>query len=226
MKNPEPDDFIDIHNHNITPVTGVFAIDNIMVHEERQPDPDSGIQFSAGIHPWFLTESNFEGLLKKVKSYSEIESVIAIGEAGFDKIKGPTVELQRKAFEEQVKISEEKGKPLFIHNVKGLDELLSVHHKLKPEEKWIVHGFHGKREVARQLLSKGMYLSLWADFVMNRDSTSVIRSIPTDKLFLETDAFQIDIRDIYNKVSDDLTIEVSELRSIIYQNYITVFGNK
>ena len=225
MKNPEPDDFIDIHNHNITPVAGVFAIDNIMVHEARQPESASGIQYSAGIHPWFLTESNFDYLLKKVQTYSDLKSVIAIGEAGFDKIKGPAVELQRRAFEEQVKISEEKGKPLFIHNVKGLDELLSVHQKMKPVEKWIVHGFQGKSEMAGQLLSRGMYLSLWADFVMNRDSASVIRSVPTNRLFLETDAFQIDIRDIYNKVSVYLDLEVGELKSIVYQNYKTVFGN-
>jgi TatD DNase family protein len=224
MNSPEPDDYIDIHNHDVIWISGVFAIDNLMVHEERLPEKTSGIQYSAGIHPWFLTESNFDNLLKKVEGYSEMENVIAIGEAGFDKIKGPAVELQIKAFEEQVIISEEKGKPLFIHNVKGLDELLSVHHRMKPSEKWIVHGFQGKKEVACQLISRGMYLSLWADFVLNRESASVIRSIPANRLFLETDAFQVDIRDIYKKVSVDLNLDVNKLKTIIYQNYKNVFG--
>ena len=89
---------------------------------------------------------------------------IAIGEAGFDKLRGPSPELQRKVFEEQVAISEELKKPVVIHCVRAWDELLAVHKKLKPKMPWLIHGFRGNTELAAQLLSKGMYLSFWFDF--------------------------------------------------------------
>jgi TatD DNase family protein len=221
---PKPDDFIDIHNHDVIPKPGIFSVDNIMAHESRIPDINSGVVYSSGIHPWFLTEENFEYLLRKVEIYSLHPCMIAVGEAGFDRIKGPAIELQRKAFEAQVSIANNTGKPLYIHNVKAWEELLAEHKRLKPETQWIVHGFQGKNELARQLLSKGMYLSLWADFVMNRDSSSLIKAIPLEKLFLETDAFEIDIKDIYDKVSTILQISIEDLKKNMFKNYIDVFG--
>ena len=223
---PKPDDYIDIHNHDFIPKPGIFSVDNIMAHESRVPDLNSGLVYTSGIHPWFLNESNFEYLLEKVDRYSKLPCVIAVGEAGFDKLKGPSIELQKKAFEAQVSIANVTGKPLFIHNVKAWEELLTEHKRLKPETTWIIHGFQGKKELAQQLLSKGLHLSIWADFIMNRDSSIVIKSIPSDRLFLETDAFEVNIKDIYKKVSDVLEIEVTALKGIIYQNYINVFGNK
>jgi TatD DNase family protein len=222
---PGPKDFIDIHNHDVIPKPGIFSIDNIMVHEARVPDKNSGLVYSTGIHPWFLTGANFDFLLEKIESYSKLPFVIAIGEAGFDKLKGPSIELQRKAFEAQVIIANKLGKPLFIHAVKAWDELLFEHKRLKPVTPWIVHGFQGKKTLAEQLLSKGMYLSLWAGFVMNRDSSAIIKSVPAKRLFLETDAFDVDIRNIYEKVSNVLQLTVSELKGIIYQNYLDVFGD-
>lgn len=223
---PKPDDFIDIHNHDVVGRSGIFSIDNIMVHESRTPATGTLQAYSVGIHPWFLNENNYDLLIDRVHHYSGLNNVIALGEAGFDKIKGPRMELQKKAFEIQVRIADNTSKPLFIHNVKAWDELLFEYKTLKPKTKWIIHGFQGKKELAEQLLSKGMYLSLWADFVLNRDSSSVIKSIPREKLFLETDAFDVDIKDIYNKVSADLQIGVSELKALIYSNYMDVFGNE
>jgi len=48
-----------------------------------------------------------------------------------------------------------------------MDELLSEHRKLRPSTPWLVHGFRGKKELAMQLISKGMYLFiLWFDFIV------------------------------------------------------------
>ena len=222
---PKKDDYIDIHNHDVIKRQGVFCVDNIMAHEKRIPDLSSGMVYSIGIHPWFLTEDNFDSFLERVRLCSESSDIIAIGEAGFDKLRGPSMELQRKAFEAQVLIADKTEKPLFIHNVRAFDELMFEYKKLKPRSIWIVHGFQGKKELAQQLLSKGIYLSLWADFVLNRNADSIVKYIPRNRLFLETDAFDVDIRDIYLKVSAILEIQVIELKSIIYNNYRTVFGN-
>jgi TatD DNase family protein len=226
MNQPQPGDFIDIHTHGTTRSNGVFAVQNLMAHEDIIPSAIESVSFSFGIHPWFLAENNFAKQIRLVEEASAIDSVIAIGEAGFDKIKGPSADLQRKAFEEQVMISEIRKKPLFIHCVRGWDELLSVHKMLKPKMAWMVHGYRGNNELAAQLISKGMYLSFWYDFVLGTRSAGLLRYVPPDRIFLETDGADVDIRDIYMKVSVDLNISAEELKSLILLNYITFFNIK
>ena len=55
---------------------------------------------------------------------------------------------------------------MIIHCVRAWDEVLAVHKKLRPKMKWMIHGFRGQARLANQLLSKGMYLSFWFDFVI------------------------------------------------------------
>jgi TatD DNase family protein len=152
--------------------------------------------------------------------------LIAIGEAGFDKLSGPSPELQRKTFEEQVMIAEDFRLPVIIHCVRAWDELLAVYKNLKPKMPWLIHGFRGKKVLAAQLLSKGMYLSFWFDFVLKPESSDLLKSLPVDRIFLETDGADVDIRDIYNKVSDDLDLKVEELKAKILSNFFVFFNLK
>jgi TatD DNase family protein len=224
MNLPQAGDYIDIHTHGADFSEGVFAIRNLMAHEGVSPDDINGMSCSFGIHPWFLDENNFQQQISLVRSAAQINAVIAIGEAGFDRLKGPAPDLQRKAFEEQILISELNKKPLFIHCVRAWDELLASHKKLKPEMPWMVHGFRGNKELAAQLTGRGMYISFWYDFVIRPESSQLIKSISTGRIFLETDGADIDIRDIYNKVCCDLKMTPEELKSLLYSNFITFFN--
>jgi len=226
MNFPDPGDYIDIHNHGATPATGIFTVETLMAHEDREPQNIRGITFSYGIHPWHLDEENHDQLIARVIKISGNPDVAAIGEAGFDRIKGPSSELQQKTFEEQVLISEELRKPVVIHCVRAWDELLKVHKKLKPKKPWLVHGFRGKPDLAQQLVSKGMYLSFWFDFVMRPEVVPLLKSVPKDRFFLETDGSEVDIRDIYNKVSKDFGIEIDLLKDQVYKNFCDFFRTK
>ena len=157
----------------------------------------SGVAYTYGIHPWFLDENNYSRQISTVENAVIHTDIIAIGEAGFDKLRGPSPELQRRIFEKQVILAEKYGKPLIIHCVKAWDELLSVQKELRPQMLWMIHGFRGGVKLAEQLLSKGMYLSVWFDFVLRPESKELIRYIPKDRIFLETDGADVDIRDIY-----------------------------
>jgi len=135
------------------------------------------------------------------------------------------MELQRSAFEEQAVIAGKHNKPLVIHCVKAWDELLASHRNLKPETKWLVHGFRGKKELASQLLSKDMYISLWVDFALRPESAELLRFLPGERIFLETDGADVDIKAIYNKVANDLGYNVKELKSVILSNFFRVFSS-
>jgi TatD DNase family protein len=220
---PQPGDYIDIHVHGGKPSSGIFILESLMAHEDKLAADVSGVAYTYGIHPWFLNETNHKQLLISVENSVNHPNIIAIGEAGFDKLRGPSSELQREVFEEQVGIAESHFKPLIIHCVKAWDELLAAQKKLKPIRPWLVHGFRGNVELASQLLSKGMYLSLWFDFVLRPESGDLLRHLPADRIFLETDGAEVDIRSIYNKVATDLKISVNKLKSIVLSNFDEFF---
>jgi len=224
MNLPQPGEYIDIHTHDAKPAEGIFAVENLMAHENLKPEKISTRAFTAGIHPWHLNENNREQLLEYVRNIAGNPDLIAFGEAGFDKLRGPSIELQKSTFAEQVKIADENQKPLVIHCVRSWDELLSAHKNLKPVKPWLVHGFRGKKELALQLIKRGMYLSFWFDFVLRPESADLLRFLPKERIFLETDGADTDIREIYRKVSVDLAIDVDELKKIIFNNFDMLFG--
>ena len=226
MNHPLPEDFIDIHTHDSVITPGIYAIENLMAHEERTPGDIPGQPCTYGIHPWHLSKDTIDLLTGKVQSVVSSPALVAFGEAGFDKLRGPDIATQTTAFESQVRISEMTRKPLYIHCVRAWDELMPAHKRLKPKMPWLIHGFRGNVELAKQLLSKGMYLSFWFDFVIRSESAALLRSLPVRRIFLETDGSGFDIINIYHKVSDDLGITVEELKGIIYSNYVDFFVHR
>ena len=223
MSFPHQNDFIDIHTHGSVPSPGIFSVETLMAHENRIPQEQVGLAFTSGIHPWYLSVESHDGMLAYVAVTAADRSVIAVGEAGFDKIKGPAMDLQKKTFEEQVLIAEEHKKPVVIHCVRAWEELLAEHKKLKPLTPWLVHGFRGKKELASQLLSKGMFISLWFDFVLRPESAFLLQSLPAERFFLETDGSGVDIGSIYKKVSFDLGLSVDDLKKQIFNNFNHLF---
>jgi TatD DNase family protein len=224
MNLPGPDVFIDIHTHGGTPHEGYFLVDNLMSHENRVPDENGGMTYTIGVHPWFLTKENLDEQISVVSKYSEYPNIIAIGEAGFDKLRGPSLMLQGDAFEKQAIIADKLSKPLFIHCVRYWDELLFEHKKLNPSVPWLVHGFRGKKELGMQLIDRGMYLSFWFDFVLRPESTGLVQNLPKENIFLETDGSGVGIETIYKKVAADLQISVDELKTRIFLNFEKVFA--
>jgi TatD DNase family protein len=225
MNRPKAGDYIDIHNHDSQSHEGVFTLDTLMAHEGRVPVTREGICYSAGIHPWFLTESNQMQLIDIISEIADNKDVIAIGEAGYDKLRGPSLSLQESVFEQQVRISEKYEKPLVIHCVRAWDELLASHKKMKPSMPWMIHGFRGKKELGKQLITRGMYLSFWFDFILRPESAELLKSLPPERIFLETDGSGVSIKDIYGKVAGDMGIGVDELKRIILVNFNKFFSS-
>lgn len=224
MNLPGESDYIDIHVHGGHPQKDIYILESLMAHEGLFPQDIPGTGYTFGIHPWFLTEENHLRYLELTRQMAYNPFVIAIGEAGFDKLKGPSYDLQRKVFLKQVELSESFKKPLIVHCVRAWEELLSVHKEMKPEMPWMIHGFRGKTGLADQLLSKGFYLSFWFDFVLRPESSSLLRAVPQRRMFLETDGADVDIRSIYLKVSEDLHISLIDLKQTIYSNFFQFFN--
>ena len=209
---------IDIHTH-IKPKQPETAIWNCM------PDTlcqfDSGVRYaSIGLHPWFLSQSSFmEDKTALVDALSRKE-IIAIGEAGLDKLCNTDWDLQMDAFLLQAELAAKRNMPLIIHCVKAHNEMMALKRKLNPVNAWIIHGFRGKPELAERYIQAGFYLSIGAKF-----NAASIPSIPLHRMFIETDESPLPVEQTYNQVAEVLSISTDTLMSNMRQNADKVFFN-
>lgn len=133
---------------------------------------------SVGVHPWYADSADFE----KIEALAADPLVAAIGEAGFDRLRGPSADTQRDVFRRQALLASRLSKPLIIHCVKAADMLYEEHRRLRPDVPWIVHGFRGKPQEAEALLKRGIGISLGPRF---NPATAAV--IPVGSLYIETD---------------------------------------
>ena len=168
---------IDIHTHVLPRVPGTA-----LVCIGCGPIPQAhGHFFSAGLHPWDVTgddEYKFHILEETIAN----PLVLAVGECGFDTLKGPSHELQEQAFVRQVRLSEQYAKPMILHVVRDFDSVIRLRRTLKPVQPWLIHGFRGGPEQMNQLYSQGILVS----FGLKHNPES-LKSVPWDRLFVETD---------------------------------------
>lgn len=148
----------DVHTHRRDAQGAVISV---APDEVRRPD----LWYSVGIHPWDTPRYAGEPELMlaavgAVRRAAADPRVLAVGEAGLDKLRGADIGTQLQLFEAQARIAEEVRKPLIMHVVRAADEMLALHRRLRPEQPWIWHGFRGGPQQARQLVSHGIYLSL------------------------------------------------------------------
>ncbi|MDX9930055.1 MAG: TatD family hydrolase [Bacteroidales bacterium] len=222
MPQPLPGDLIDIHTHDSIRAKGVFAVENLMLHEGKIPD-DTADAFSVGIHPWFINRDYRGNEIEWLAAIATDKRIVAVGEAGYDMRRGPSVEIQRELFEIQAELADSVSKPLIIHCVKGWDELLASKRRIKPRMPWIIHGFNGSPEQAAQLTGGNFHLSMWVKSVLNGSLGRVLREVPTERIFLESDGFDETMDTIYLKAAEAVGIDKSALAETIRNNYLRLF---
>lgn len=172
--------------------------------------------FSCGIHPWYSDDSKTQ--LKYLSEIASDTKIIAIGETGLDKIKGPSLDIQISLFKRHIELSEQIKKPLIIHAVKAWEELYHIRKDTQPTQPWIIHGFRGNPQVAEQMSKVGFMFSLGERF--NVDSLAFI---PSQSLFCETDESDIDIRQVYHHIADALNLSVEDFAAQVADNVRRVF---
>lgn len=155
-------DVTDFHTHNPYAAPGTAIINvprEALLHPETFCPAEGGL-YSAGIHPWWTVEADDVVLmLKNLPLLLSRPEVVAVGECGFDALRGASLEEQERVFKAQVAMAEQRQLPVTLHVVRAYDRLLRMVKQLRPTTQWTVHGFRGKPQLARQLLSVGVDLS-------------------------------------------------------------------
>jgi TatD DNase family protein len=180
---------------------------------------------SAGIHPWHIERAKLVQQFFLLEDLCKKENVKAVGEIGLDKSIEIDLDLQTRVFEQQIEIADYHQKPIIIHCVRAFYELITLKKKTKSQVPFIVHGFNKNEMVLEELLKNGFYISLGAALLQaNSKARQVIKFIPKEKLFLETDVKDIPIQDIYLAAAEILKIEIIDLQVIIQNNYNNLFS--
>lgn len=216
--------FIDIHTHTIRIKEDLLQIVNL---DLSQPCPDHGY-YSYGIHPWALNKADFqtESALKLLEERLKLPNVLALGEAGLDKMHKETFEKQIDLFERQIELSEAVQKPMILHDVKSHNEILALRKKHKAKQPWILHGFNGTEQDIQQLTGHGLYLSVGESLLHSeRKIYNSFKFIDLDFLFLETDMSEVGIETIYEQAAKLLDIDVAVLQRRLFANFARLFGH-
>lgn len=144
-----------------------------------------------GVHPHEaedmddITLSLLKGLAKKPK-------VVAIGEIGLDyHYDHSPRDIQRECFRRQIALAKDVDLPIVIHDREANDDVLRI---LKEEKAFdtgvVLHCFSGSVELARQYIKLGAYISIAGPvtFKNARKTVEVVKNIPLEYLFVETDS--------------------------------------
>jgi len=221
--------FVDIHTHNKSidnqKIIKIVNLDLNQCENFRGGIRPVSVFYSAGIHPWDA-DSFDDSNLEKISEICNENDVIAIGESGLDRIHKETFEKQKKIFFEMIEISEKTRKPLIIHSVRTISDIISARKTAKSKMPWIIHGFQGSLESAEQLISHGMFISFGEMLYKNENqAVDVIKHMPSDRLFLETDVSKRDIFEVYERAAAMIGCDLDFLEKTIFDNFAKIFGD-
>lgn len=147
---------------------------------------------TAGVHP-HDAKSCDENTIAKLEEFAEEDCVVAIGECGLDYNRNYSPQdVQRKWFEEQVKLAQKLDMPLFLHERDAHEDMMKILESY-PEmaKKAVVHCFTGTKEEAENYLSLGCYIGVTGWICDERRGQSLqeaVTIIPPEKMMIETDA--------------------------------------
>jgi len=142
-----------------------------------------------GVHPWGADKlpadwyGTLEGFLKR-------RSDAGVGEVGLDKARNVDFARQTEVFHRQLEIAGRLARPLSIHCVRAWSDLLSILKRSLPSKtRFMIHSFQGSQQMLRDFLSIGAYISFsWKSLQRDtEESIALMRSVPLDRLLLETD---------------------------------------
>lgn len=216
--------FVNIHTHK-PHIDNKEFIEILNIDIENLSDVDVSCPCSIGIHPWQSEDlSGCEDKISLIEKLVSADKVCAIGETGLDKVCKNDYEIQKQLFMKHIEFSEQYSKPLIIHAVKSYNDIIQIRKATKAKMPWIIHGFQANEQITEQLLKHDIYFSLGNVLFRNEArAETLLKMIPLEKIFMETDAEDLDIEEVYAKASLLLGIDIDVLRNMIFNNFVKIF---
>ena len=141
----------------------------------------------------FPTEAKnwHDGILEDIKELAKNKKVVSIGEIGLDYYWDKSfVDKQKDIFIKQVKLANELGLPIEIHDREAHKDVFDILVEYNKTSDVVFHCFSGSVEFARECLKQGWYIALGGVVTFKNavKTKEVAKDVPLDRLMLETDS--------------------------------------
>jgi len=146
---------------------------------------------SFGLHPWRVSGRGPEWKETLEAFLAEFPGA-AVGEIGLDRwMEQPDVEAQRECFLWQLDLAARLERPVTVHCLRAwglLDEVLRA--ARLPERGFLLHSYGGPAEMIPGFVKMGAFFSCspWFGHPAKSAKLAVFKSVPADRLLIETDA--------------------------------------
>lgn len=146
---------------------------------------------TAGVHPHHAVDVTAECLAELRELHRQPE-IVAVGECGLDYFRDFSPRpAQRKAFEAQLALAVDCGKPLFLHQRDAHADFMAIMKtvagRIGPA---VVHCFTGTKEECFDYLDAGYFIGItgWlCDERRGQHLRDIVPHIPAERLMVETD---------------------------------------
>ncbi|XP_062226520.1 uncharacterized protein LOC133924816 isoform X4 [Phragmites australis] len=160
---------------------------------KQMAEDQSAVVPCFGLHPWWVPERSPDWMDSLRQFFAETPEV-AVGEIGLDKgSQGKTIDFgeQVEVFQRQLELAKELERPVSVHCVRAFGDLLKILKQSGPFPAGVLlHSYLGSAEMVSGLANLVCYFSL-SGFLTGMKSTKakkMLKSIPLDRILLETDA--------------------------------------
>ena len=150
---------------------------------------------AVGIHPEDISHSELGvdgelSALRELLDAREENKIVALGEIGLDYYWEPyDRDEQIRCFEAQMRLAEEYGLPVVIHDREAHGDCFETVLKF-PNVRGVFHSYSGSAEMARELVRRGWYIS-FSGVVSFKNAVKikeVAAVVPDERILIETDA--------------------------------------
>ena len=171
------------------------------------------------IHPWYVSETS-HNWQDRLEEKLQKNPYALIGECGLDGLK-ENIELQKQVFAEHIKLAKKYHRPLIIHAVKAVPLLEEFWNNLP--EKFVFHGFNGKKELLKKTLNAGGYIGIGSGLLKTSKAQEILSIIPQNKILFESDApflvpYPWSVKEQANKIALLRGEKEEKLINQVYQN--------
>jgi len=147
---------------------------------------------TAGVHPHHAVEYTDEAE-RELRALHQHPQVRAVGETGLDYHRDFSPRpAQRRAFERQLEIAVDLGKPLFLHQREAHADFVAILRQVRDKvPAAVVHCFTDSREALYDYLDLDCHVGItgWlCDERRGQHLRELVREIPENRLLIETDS--------------------------------------
>ncbi|MGE5342198.1 MAG: TatD family hydrolase [Candidatus Omnitrophota bacterium] len=194
---------------------------------------NSRILCMAGAHPHNADKYTNE-IEKGMIAFIEKHHAVGFGETGLDfHYNFSSPDNQRRVFKRQIAIAQELQLPLIIHSRIAEQDVLQILEESKFDRPVVFHCYTGNIKDAEEIVKRGYYISISGivTFKKSEELRDVVRILPLDRIFTETDSpflapvpFRgetnnpLHVIEVAQKVAEIKNIPVEELNRHVNEN--------